>query len=94
MPKVTIWIRVADEAKWEAIENKPEWLHEHLSYYDESIVNRQRRIHEELSSTTTKSTGMISEAFLPEEQALVMCEHCQPKGQCNVKNCKFGRGIK
>lgn len=27
MPKVTIWIRVADEAKWKAIEKKPEWLH-------------------------------------------------------------------
>lgn len=27
MPKVTIWIRNEDEAKWKAIENKPEWLH-------------------------------------------------------------------
>lgn len=27
MPKVTIWIRNEDEAKWKAIENKPAWLH-------------------------------------------------------------------
>lgn len=31
MPKVTIWIRVDDEAKWKAIENKPEWLHAKLN---------------------------------------------------------------
>lgn len=30
MPKVTIWIRKEDEAKWQAIADKPEWLHEHL----------------------------------------------------------------
>ncbi len=30
MPKVTIWIRNADYDKWTAIDNKPEWLHEHL----------------------------------------------------------------
>lgn len=31
MPKVTIWIRKEDEDKWKAIENKPEWLHDHLN---------------------------------------------------------------
>jgi hypothetical protein len=30
MPKVTIWIRKEDEDKWNAIADKPEWLHEHL----------------------------------------------------------------
>lgn len=31
MPSYHIWIRKEDEAKWKAIENKPEWLHEHLN---------------------------------------------------------------
>lgn len=31
MPDVHIWIRKEDEAKWKAIANKPEWLHEHLN---------------------------------------------------------------
>lgn len=31
MPKVTIWIKNADYDKWKAIDNVPEWLHEHLN---------------------------------------------------------------
>lgn len=31
MPKVTIWIRKEDEAKWKAIPHKPNWLHEHIN---------------------------------------------------------------
>lgn len=32
MPSHHIWIRKEDEAKWRAIADKPEWLHEHLNY--------------------------------------------------------------
>lgn len=31
MPSYHIWIRKEDEAKWKAIENKPEWLRVHLN---------------------------------------------------------------
>ena len=31
MPRVNIYIRKEDEDKWNAIANKPEWLHEHLN---------------------------------------------------------------
>lgn len=31
MGKHTIYIKNDDEPKWQAISNKPEWLHEHLS---------------------------------------------------------------
>lgn len=31
MPKVTIWIRVEDEAKWNAIRDKPAQIHEWLN---------------------------------------------------------------
>lgn len=42
MPKVTIWIRVADEAKWKAIEDKPEWLHEHLNQGSLTYANMDK----------------------------------------------------
>lgn len=31
MPKVTIWIRDKDLLAWNAIKDRPEWLHEQLS---------------------------------------------------------------
>jgi len=31
MPRVNIWIRVEDVDKWNAIKNRPEWLHEKLN---------------------------------------------------------------
>lgn len=31
MPDVRMYIRSEDWDKWQAIENKPEWLHEHLN---------------------------------------------------------------
>lgn len=30
MPRVNIFIRDEDWIKWQAIESKPDWLHEHL----------------------------------------------------------------
>lgn len=136
MPKVTIWIRVSDEAKWKAIENKPEWLREHLNtpgpmpvfamedikkgQYGAGYVGRPKPVSQiidetnqavveslgdsevikaRLYSSTTKSTGVLTEAYLEKqfnkaEKASNLCEHYQPKGQCNVKNCKYGRGSK
>lgn len=29
--KVTIWIQKEDREKWDAIQDKPKWLHEHLN---------------------------------------------------------------
>lgn len=31
MPRVDIWIRKEDEAKWNAIKDRPEWLHHMLN---------------------------------------------------------------
>lgn len=31
MSRHTIYIKEEDEAKWQAIKSKPEWLHEHLN---------------------------------------------------------------
>lgn len=32
MPKVTIWIRKEDEDAWNAIKDRPEWLHAALNH--------------------------------------------------------------
>lgn len=31
MPHYNIWIRAEDDEKWQALENRSEWLHKHLS---------------------------------------------------------------
>lgn len=71
MPKVTIWIRVEDEAKWKAIEKKPEWLHEHLNS-NRKLVGKLKDTpvySEELSSTTTNSKGVLTEEFLEQHMS-------------------------
>lgn len=37
MPKVMVWIRKEDYAKWQAIENKPEWLSLVIKTYPPSL---------------------------------------------------------
>jgi hypothetical protein len=49
MPDVHIWVRKEDWGKWYAIENKPEWLHEHLAL---------------TAPVTTYSSGTLSEKDL------------------------------
>lgn len=39
MPRVNIYIRNEDLDRWNAIEDKPEWLHEKLSTVVEKIVS-------------------------------------------------------
>lgn len=172
MPKVTIWIREGeDHAKWKAIENKPEWLHEHLDEYPQAAITYKGEtfvgprniaaIERILESEPTKymeavkhikkgddgkpifvfnpeyiqegKTVRITLPFQPkpvkqiidetnqavveslgnsevlavraaqkakerEEKVIVpisvLCEHFQPKGQCMVKGCKYGKGAK
>lgn len=31
MPRYNIWIREEDVTKWQAIQDRPQWLHEHLN---------------------------------------------------------------
>lgn len=134
MPKVTIWIRVADEAKWKAIENKPEWLHEHLNIpgpmpvmamedikagqYGVGYVGRPKpysQIIDETNQAVVESledsevikariesiqqkldTPNLTSAILdnPDLYGAQLCEHFQPKGQCEIKGCKLGRSKK
>lgn len=42
MPKVTIWIRVEDEQKWNSIPDKPKWLHQNLNTINHALGNPNR----------------------------------------------------
>lgn len=121
MPRVNIYIRNEDEAKWQAIADKPEWLHEHLNllrgmdvtnevaYKPEPkwLTAQKAKEREELARIMDTRPGVLKEADLnkvledmkdmpetPQKVIVprsVLCEHFQPKGQCMVKGCKYGR---
>ena len=38
MPQVTVYIRKDDLKKWEAIEKKSQWLHEHLAGLEVKVI--------------------------------------------------------
>jgi hypothetical protein len=101
MPNRTVYIKQLDLDKWEALDNKSAWLHEHLTMPKFSKM--------QLSSNNTP--GVLTEAYLEEQfnnaegpratplmspkqfkkyQKEVkdkLCEHFQPKGRCLVKGC-------
>lgn len=58
MPSYHIWVRAEDDEKWQAIADKPAWLHEHLSGDESSVINAtmndavMRRTIELLQETT------------------------------------------
>lgn len=97
MPSYHIWIKKEDDATWRAIENKPEWLHERLNETNQVWANAKQVADEMIE-------GGGFEELLPEatidniitaEQEVIsqvsQCPHYQPKGQCMVKGCKYGR---
>lgn len=78
MPRVDIWIRKEDEEKWLAIENKPEWLHEHLQLHTKPTSEFTDRDYGELSPVAVgeldvngKPVGVFKEPIItpPEDAA-------------------------
>lgn len=69
--RVNIYIKKEDRAKWDAIGNVPEWLHEHLNPKPyPKIMTTQARANQLAKSsynTTTNSKGVLTEAYLNEE---------------------------
>lgn len=59
MPKVTIYIRNDDYPKWQAIADKPEWLHEHLNG---SFINHDFIINETLKAQRIVSDPTYTDA--------------------------------
>ena len=92
MPQVTIYIRKPDLAKWQAIANKPDWLHEH--------INMPKFSKMQLSTTPVpiapgSGTGFLVPIGKPKSVDRVrrnkpesLCPHFQTKGSCLVKGCK------
>ncbi len=86
-----IWIRKEDEEKWGAIENKPEWLHEHLN----DGWKQDAKLSDKLLKGDVLRERIEPEIMIAEHPALPkewvgkkLCEHYQPKGKCLVKGCK------
>ncbi len=85
MPKVTIWIRNEDEAKWKAIENKPEWLHCALNP-DLAFEGLKDIIADD--GVAVSKMGKIFRTNFDGTYKEEVCQHYQPKGKCLVKGCK------
>lgn len=83
MAKHTIYIREADEAKWQAIEDKPDWIHGNLQGTpippDTSLMPKRLK------------HSVIKDFAGNGKQSTKLCEHYQARGQCLIKGCKFGR---
>lgn len=65
MPRVTIWIREADYDKWQAIDNKPEWLADHLN----PVIIETRELRIEAPARNGKLIGIDPTITPPEETA-------------------------
>jgi len=85
MPRYNIYIRNEDEAKWKAIENKPEWLHEHLNPKELHFT----RYTKEPKSPDIEMELIAKSISIPNKVAnRKLCQHAQVKGECLVKGCK------
>lgn len=71
--RVNVYIRKEDEAKWNAIEDIPEWIHRNINGTRHGLENGKPVIR-------NISNGSVARRNL--------CEHYQPKGKCMVKGCK------
>lgn len=105
MPNRTIYIRKDDIDKWDAIESKPEWLHEQLNHIEGNLYSNEgiAAIGEQFYNLGTKSPIFNGAGFVqirtngrsvPETLKQDYCEHYQLKGTCMVKGCKYGKGKK
>ena len=54
--RITIYIKQADRAKWDAIKDKPEWLHDKLNPIINIKVNKDGTISPEDSTKPTRYT--------------------------------------
>ncbi len=62
MPRVNIYIRKDDEAKWNAIKSKPEWMHQHINATE--WVEGPRRHTKAKPGTIDPITGFEIEEFI------------------------------
>lgn len=101
MPSVMIYIRQTDYDKWLAIDNKSEWLHEHISKRGRPIYPvddpHPGELHSlESSSTVEQDTVNVkvvgSTPTSPARNTQRYCKNGHPlddRGKCFGKGCKY-----
>lgn len=77
MPRATIWIRKEDWPAWEAIQDKPEWLHERLTATE---VRTAANLDVKPSNFFEDGKELAEHVF--------GCSHAEFKnGHCNKRTC-------
>jgi hypothetical protein len=84
MPRYNIYVRQEDAAIWQAINDKPEWLHQNLQRTKRTEKARQERIkrprkEEQIIKPKTKKHIKHTNERL--------CKHFAYPGLCPVKGC-------
>lgn len=90
MPKATVYIRNEDWDRWQALQNKADFIHEALKGTREKEAKQPRKSGP--SHPTARyvySDGVKYDTKKPSKKGL--CEHSQPKGQCLNPKCKHSR---
>jgi len=87
--KFTVYLSEEDAAKWEAIEDKVEWLHERLNELQLKVVPPVMFPNE--MKPSMKFVGTEETPTAAYNSVVSQCLHYQPKGQCMVKGCKYGK---
>lgn len=87
MPRVNIHIRQEDWHIWQAIEDKPEWIHHNLNKTERTMKRHKAYDHKTLE---LKQEGKvikpkrINKGFTKDK----LCQHFEYRGLCPVKGCE------
>lgn len=67
MPRVNIYIRNEDEAKWKSIADKPAWLHEHITMlpHELGVYEHADTLNEYFSKNPPKTIDPTYEPMEP-----------------------------
>lgn len=63
--RVHLWIRKEDEAAWNAIKDRPEWLHEQLR--DKSFIGLGDLVDDSVETSTYEGMRRITQAELTKQ---------------------------
>lgn len=95
MPSYHIWIKKEDDEKWRAIDDRPKWISERLNEPEKFALRIIPPVtFKEKMKPSMKFVGTDenpTKAYNSVASQLSQCPHYQPKGQCLVKGCKYGR---
>jgi hypothetical protein len=97
MPNRTQYIRNEDVAAWDALDNKSQWIHEHLQAYKPDLYlvpPKVARKHPELVKQVEKALEPHVKATRVEKE-MTLCKngHAIPVGRskCLGRGCKYSK---